>query len=254
MTASKPLIAIVPGALHRPNAYSNFVQLLQQRGFEVLTPPLAVASDSETLDKELTYVDDVKNIHAQLLPLLDQGRKAIILSHSYGGLPAVASIEGQTCEERAARGLSGGIISYVAACAVVYPLRNKSLMGDDTEFQPTPYHRIKDGIVTVTDEARALWYSDLPEEKGKEAFGALLKKQTWKSFTVFPRYVENDLKIPKTYLLCEDDQAIPASWQELLVKNGSFDLVHRLKSGHAPFRKVPEEVAKILEEIWKNNA
>jgi hypothetical protein len=143
MTVPKPLIAIVPGALHRPNAYSKFVQLLEQRGFEVLTPPLAVASDSETLDKGLTYVDDVKNIHAQLLPLLDQGRKAIILSHSYGGLPAVASIEGQTCEERAARGLSGGIISYVAACAVVYPVRNKSLMGDHTEFQPTPYHRIK---------------------------------------------------------------------------------------------------------------
>ncbi|VUC31162.1 unnamed protein product [Clonostachys rosea] len=252
--APKPVIAIVPGALHRPNAYSDFVQVLERQGFEVITPPLAVASDSENLDKDLTYVDDVKNIHAQLLPLLDQGRKAIVLSHSYGGLPAVASIEGQTFEERAARGLSGGIIAYVAACAVVYPARGKSLMGDDTEFQPTPYHQIKDGIVTVTDDARALWYSDLPEEEGKEAFGALFKRQTWKSFTAFPRFVENDLKILKTYLLCEDDQAIPASWQELLVKNGGFDIVHRLKSGHAPFRKVPDVVVEILEGVWKENA
>jgi hypothetical protein len=148
MKATKPLIVLVPGAFHKPDAYSVLLSLLTERGFEIITPSLAVACDGN-LDQGLSHLDDVSNIHAQLLPRLDEGAWAIVLSHSYGGLPAVDSIEHHTVRERAVRGLKGGIIAYIATCAVVYPTRNKGLLGDDTKFQPASYHIIKVGSPLV---------------------------------------------------------------------------------------------------------
>ena len=79
-----------------------------------------------------TYKDDVARIHEVLVPHLDSGREAVVVCHSYGGIPATASLEGQTIEERKSRGLIGGVksIIYVAAAAIpqrglsVYALQN----------------------------------------------------------------------------------------------------------------------------------
>lgn len=150
---AKPIIVIVTGAFHRPAHYETVSKPLQEKGFHVVVPTLSTGNG----DAEMTHFDDVKAIHSELLPLLDEGNEAVVVSHSYGSLPASHSIEGQTVSERAARGLKGGIKHYICVTGMVYPAKGKSFMGDDSEFPAMPYHRVEvslslQGHIRAADE------------------------------------------------------------------------------------------------------
>jgi alpha-beta hydrolase superfamily lysophospholipase len=123
---SKPLILIVPGSFHGPVHYEKVAELLRERGYEVITPAL-VTTGAGDLDPTLDHIDDQHVIHKALLPLLDQGKKAVVVSHSYGSLPAATAVEGQTTAERSARGLKGGIEAIVTITSFVFPTRGKSI-------------------------------------------------------------------------------------------------------------------------------
>ena len=140
--APKPIIVIVPGAFHRPSHYSLIIDPLVAQGFTVLALDLAVCGD-EGVSPNATHFDDIKKIHELLLPKLDEGAEAIIMSHSYGSVPATGSVEGQTKEERAARGLKGGIVGTITISGVAFPVRGKNLFGGDEEWPPMPYHVLK---------------------------------------------------------------------------------------------------------------
>lgn len=74
-----------------------------------------------------TYKDDVKRIHEVMLPHADPGREAIMVCHSYGGIPGTATLGGQTIEERGAKGLKGGVKSILYFAAAAIPQRGMSL-------------------------------------------------------------------------------------------------------------------------------
>jgi alpha-beta hydrolase superfamily lysophospholipase len=142
MASSKPVIVLVPGAFHRPSSWNALAEGLRKQGYTVLTPPLAVCGEA-TDAKQLvgtTALDDVRIIHSNILPFLDNGRGCVVVCHSYGSVPAALAVEGQTVEERAAKGLSGGIKAMVTIAGFSYPVRGKSIMGDDSEPPIMPYH------------------------------------------------------------------------------------------------------------------
>jgi hypothetical protein len=53
--------------------------------------------------------------------------------------------------------------------------------------------------------------------------------------------------IPSTYIVCEQDQALPPQEQEKLAARANA--VHRLKSSHSPFLSMPAELAALLANI-----
>lgn len=118
MTSEKPIIVIIPGAFHKPIHYCKISKLLQSDGYEVLEVSHIVCGDK--VDPEKTFFDDAAEIRKKLIPLSDQGRHAVIMSHSYGSLPATASVEGQTVIERAERGLVGGIVAVISIAGFVF--------------------------------------------------------------------------------------------------------------------------------------
>ena len=149
MSSSKPVIVLIPGAFHRPSVWDGVVKRLNSQGFSTLTPPLAVSGDlsSKTPEsqewKEIANngpVDDAKLIHRELLPLLDEGKEAVIVSHSYGSVPACVAIDGQTTVDRAAKGLKGGIRAVVNVAGFASPAHGKSLIGTDEAPPLMPYH------------------------------------------------------------------------------------------------------------------
>lgn len=142
MSSSKPIIVLIPGAFHRPSSWRRVTEGLRSQGFTVLAPPLAVCGDATDSKKfvDATVTDDVKIIHSELQPLMDQGKEAVLVSHSYGSLPGSVAVEGQTVEERAARGLKGGIKAIVTISGFAFPVSGKSIMGDDSEPPVMPYH------------------------------------------------------------------------------------------------------------------
>lgn len=76
-----------------------------------------------------TYVDDVKRLLGLLTPYLDEGREAVVLGHSQGGIAASALTEGQTVEDRKAKGLKGGIKAVIYLTALAIPVKGATLSG-----------------------------------------------------------------------------------------------------------------------------
>lgn len=138
MASKKPIIVIVPGAYHRPVHYRKIAEPLSSQGYEVLSFDLAVCGES--VDPNLSFSDDAAVIKEHLLPLLDEGKKAVVVSHSYGSLPVSALIDGQTVAERADKGLKGGISAVINIAGFAFPVPGKSIMGNEQNPPPPPYH------------------------------------------------------------------------------------------------------------------
>jgi pimeloyl-ACP methyl ester carboxylesterase len=102
-------------------------------------------------------------------------------------------------------------------------------------------------VVSLTTAAIQVFYSDVPKEEADTAYANCAKHQSVKTFTTFPNYVESEIQCPKTYVLCEADQAIPAAWQEQMAQTGGYEVV-RITSGHSPFITKPDEVVAIIEK------
>lgn len=152
MESKKPFILIAPGGFFSPEPYKPVQELLQKQGYTVLVPAHTVCGDLSSKTPESSEwkdmaakgaMDDVKHIHSVLLPLLDQGHTAAIVAHSYGSLPGMLSVEGQTVTERSARGLKGGIVAFISVAGFAYPMRGKNVFGTDDDPPLMPYHTLE---------------------------------------------------------------------------------------------------------------
>lgn len=54
-------------------------------------------------------------------------------------------------------------------------------------------------------------------------------------------------KVPSTYIICEQDQALPPRFQEAMSAHSGA--VHRLASSHSPFLSMPGELARLRTGI-----
>jgi pimeloyl-ACP methyl ester carboxylesterase len=126
-TTEKPVIAIVQGAWHRAVHYKAFAQALTAKDYTVLQPDNVSAGDVENI-KGKTHADDVKVIREALQPSLDEGKRIVLVCHSYGGIPGSAAVEGYQLHEREAKGLSGGIMHIVYVASFALPVKGLSLL------------------------------------------------------------------------------------------------------------------------------
>lgn len=123
----KPTIVLVPGAWHTPECFQYIVPKLEALSYPVVTINLATVGG---MNPGATHVDDIASIHEIIIPLMNEGTEIMLVAHSFGGIPACASVEGQTVAERQARGLKGGITSifFIAAFA----LKKRGMTSSDT--------------------------------------------------------------------------------------------------------------------------
>jgi pimeloyl-ACP methyl ester carboxylesterase len=52
---------------------------------------------------------------------------------------------------------------------------------------------------------------------------------------------------PSTYVVCEQDRAIPVAAQELMSARAANTL--RLSSSHSPFLSTPDDVARLIADV-----
>jgi hypothetical protein len=99
--------------------------------------------------------------------------------------------------------------------------------------------------VHLQESAKPIFFSDVSPEEADIAWDNLFKQQSRKSITTFPQYVESEIRCPKTYVVCEKDQAVPPAFQEQMAGMGGFNIV-KVSSGHAPFLTVPNEIVAAI--------
>ncbi|KUJ13786.1 alpha/beta-hydrolase [Mollisia scopiformis] len=244
MTLAKlPLIVLVHGAWHRPNSFKKLQVELERQGYEVLCPALVTMSKTKE-NAGATHLDDVALIHELLRPHLDQGREVVIVGHSYGGVPSVVSCEGNTVDERAAQGKKGGIRAIVFIAAIVLPARGlKILTAEGADWG--------DWLV-LNDGAREALYNGVPEAEVDEIMSTLVPISS-ATTGVTVDFCANDLKIPKTYIFCELDQALPPAAQETLIAGTPNMTVVRVQTCHFPWLIVPDEIAEVIVRASKES-
>lgn len=91
-----------------------------------------------------------------------------------------------------------------------------------------------------------LFFHDVPDG---QQWAETLRPHAWAT-KISPATGASYLEIPCSYLLCEEDRAIPLFVQELMVEkarsHGAVINTEKVKTGHTPWLVVPDEVAEFV--------
>lgn len=260
-TMTKPLIVLVPGAWHSPEHYGPLVKHLHAAGYE--TDAVMLPSYGGEL---ANWDPDVEAIRQSITKAVDAGKDVFLVAHSYGGFPAQEACRGLDKATLEAQGKSGGIIRLCWLCAFLGD-EGQSLMGY-LGGQDLPWWRREEGVSArrhsprrgTADvllagqdtlrvhalDAKNICYNDLSDDEVAH-WSSLLKHhsyQTFSSQTTYPAWKH----IPATYLLCENDHAIPIAMQEKMVNEvgqGKWT-TERCKCSHSPFLSEPEFTSQVI--------
>jgi pimeloyl-ACP methyl ester carboxylesterase len=222
---ARPTIVLVHGAWHGPWCWDKLRCALHTSGWETTAPRLHSVPTSATRptaglrDDVAALLDHVEHIDGPVA----------LLAHSYAGMPAteIATLRPKK-------------ISQLIYLAAYVPHTGDSLF--DIHGMAIPEDVT--GMVPVPDGPIAMFYADVDRATASAA-AARLKPQSLRSWT--DRVDHVGVRPPTTYLLCENDQALPTPMQEAFA--AQTDRVERLDSSHSPFLSQPEELAARLEHV-----
>ncbi|TGO47639.1 hypothetical protein BCON_0269g00050 [Botryotinia convoluta] len=257
--SSSFVVVICHGSYHTPEPYRPFQDALKAAGIESYCPQLP-SSDLTKLnvgdlanpdyDRDIPAggypqpSDDLVIINELLQDLITKGEKnVIVLGHSSGGFTATAcAIPELQANVRKKRGLSGGIIGIFYACAFLIPV------GDSVNgfFQPKdgsspvvpPYCKFHvhgmNGVASTVEGAK-YFFNGLDEAQAKKYESTLTASPIFKTILHNDAYVA----LPCTYLITEDDLALPTAYQEGMIalqnsRPGVNITIVRCPSGHSP--------------------
>ncbi|KAL4789799.1 Alpha/beta hydrolase fold-1 [Aspergillus venezuelensis] len=259
MSASKPTIIITPGSWHVPAHYTKLVNALGDKGFKALAVFLPTGTTRPPLQ---SWEKDAEAVRATIRAELDSGHDVITLAHSFGGVAMSEAVKGLGKEKRAMEGHSTGVIRLVYMCAMAMPEGQTHLgqiapVGAEEEritkereelaakYGPPPM--TEDGAILLHKEAiRGVFYNRCSEEDIDQAVsllgsfppGPLMVPTTYSAFA----------EIPSTYIVCENDRALPVQVQERMIEQakGAF-MVERCQEGHSPFLSNPAFIVECVE-------
>lgn len=218
---SESTILLVHGAWHGAWCWERLIPELTALGWRVATVDLPSAS----ADPENTagMYDDARTIRERLDSI---DGPVTVLAHSYGGLPAT----------EAAVGTSN-------VCRLVYLSAFQLDEGDSLSGQSGgQLPRGDTGTLPAHDDPRKHFYADAAPDDAERA-AARLVPQTVKSFSE-PLTAAAWKTVPSSYIVCEQDQALPPAFQETMAARSERS--YRLPSSHSPFLSVPAELARLI--------
>lgn len=240
MSTKKPTILLIPGAWHPPSAFGPLTRYLESHSYTVI--PIALKSvDAPTPLPD--YTADVTHIRSQII----QHSPVVILTHSYGGLPGSSA-----CAD-----LPSDVViqHFIFCCSFALPV-GVSLM-DALSNKPLPWFDISDdGMLVNAATPVETFYNDISDKQTLEELTASLRPHSYKAFASKNTYaVYEDVKC--TYVVCEDDMAIPVQAQWGMVEGARKGLEAKegarggmeakvLKASHSPFVSMPEELGRIV--------
>ncbi|CAG9980944.1 unnamed protein product [Clonostachys byssicola] len=236
------LICIVHGGWHQPLHYRHLIEALTAKGHTVVCPQLATSGYDDAVQKK-NYHDDVARVHESLLPYLDQGRKAVVIGHSFGGITATAATSGHTVEERTAKGLLGGISSLIYISA--YPDHTKPILSCALADPEKPVIDPVTQIWTHQGAAEIL-YHDSDPDKLQPALAQLLRL-SGKALTCEPICTAPQVKTDKYFLVSKNDRIIPADYQRECAEYAGATITE-LDCGHSAFLR-STEVERIVDFV-----
>ncbi|ROW09885.1 hypothetical protein VPNG_06275 [Cytospora leucostoma] len=249
-------VAVCHGSYHTPAPYGPLLEAFKARGIDAYCPQLPTADltrlnvgdvNNPDFDREPPAggypqgEEDTQAVLDTLQPLVNAGKKVLLVGHSAGGWVATEAARPELqAKTRAAKGAHGGIIGVLYMGAFVIPV------GESVHsfFQP------KDGNATVPPfmtfhkhgfaglgtvvQAEKFFFNDLDPAAAQKWTRTLTASPT------LTTKLSNDAysALPCAYLVLEGDLTLPKEYQEGMAalqgqKTGDF-AIYRSPSGHSP--------------------
>lgn len=219
MAESKPSIVIGCGAHHTPYHYRFFEDALKSAGYAVRVVQLASTSAVVIED---AMGKDVSAIRQAIEGEIADGKDVVVVLHSWSGFVGTAAVEG----------LEANIKAIIYLASWMPPTEKSSC--DWLGVSELEIYNVKDGLNHPKDP-RAIFYNDLPADTAQDAVKHLLPMVNSVTHTPLriPAVWE---KVECTYVLCDEDVAVPRGFTEMMMQQGNVRAeVVRMGGGHSPF-------------------
>jgi pimeloyl-ACP methyl ester carboxylesterase len=217
-------LLLVHGAWHSSWAWQPLIDELSD--VDVVTVDLPSSGTDPRALGDLA--DDAEAVRAALAGI--EG-PVVVVAHSYGGSPVTEAVRADS-----------GVAHLVYLCAFQLDVGD-SLLGSVGGEAPPWWEMHETHIVAGTPER--VFYNGVPAEL-TEAAVARLQLQS-RSSVEQPLTRAAWTQVPSTYVVCEQDQAIPVFAQEAMSSRAGTVL--RLDAGHSPFLSQPAELAAMLRKV-----
>ncbi|WUD70377.1 alpha/beta hydrolase [Streptomyces sp. NBC_00510] len=224
-----PTLVLVHGAWHGTWCWQPLVEQLPDLDVRTVALPSS-GQDPAVLGG---LYDDAEAVAKAIAAV---GGPTVVVGHSYGGCPvteaaaAAGNVERVIYLSALMQDAGDSVLSLVGG---VYP--------PFWDVHEEPQGHADHGYFEAAQATHAL-YNDVEPHLAQQA-AAKLGRQSLASVTQ-PLTQTAWRTIPSTYILCEQDLAIPLPLQEAMATRAQRTV--RLHSGHSPFLSQPAELARIL--------
>ena len=213
-------VLLVPGSWHGAWAYDAVCAGLAARGAEARAIDLPSNAGGG-------LADDAATVRGALDAL---GGPTVVVGHSYGG---IAVSEGAAGSPHAA--------ALVYLCAFMLDVGESLLDAMGNELPPW-LTVDADAGTCLPERAEEILYADCSADVAAAAT-ALLCPQALGALGT-PQTAAAWRELPSTYLICEDDRAVPPAAQAAMA--GRAGTVERLRASHSPFLSQPDAVVALI--------
>lgn len=234
------VFVLVHGGCHSGACWDKVAPLLAARGHRVLAPDLPGMGEDPTPLAEITLARWARFV-ADLAAVQDE--PVVLVGHSRGG--SVISEAAELAPEAVA-----GLI-YVSAVL----MRGGSVpMAESAEGLPELLKYLvvsEDGATTTVepDGARAIFYHRATDADARWAAGLLCPEPNAPNLEPLTVTAERWGRLPRAFIECSDDRAIPLAFQRRMQAALPCDPVVTIDSDHSPFLCKPAELADHLATI-----
>ncbi len=220
--------------------WENVTKILKENGHTVITPDLPGHGNDKTSPAGITMENYVKT----LTDILDQQDESVILvGHSFNGITV----------SRVAELRPKKVKSLVYLTAFLLPNGGsffKAVQGVEGSKAVENFYLSEDKTYALVkeDEIQNAFAHDIPKEAFDGAKPYIVPEPAAPLMYELEITDENFGSIPKYYIECTEDRAIPIEVQRAMYK-GNVKKVFTLNSSHTPNFSQPKKLANILLEI-----
>lgn len=232
---------LVHGAWHGAWCWDSFVPVLEGAGHRGIAIDLPGSGDDPTPAAEVTLEAYAARV-VERISALDE--PVILIGHSLGGLTLTPVAEAIPDRLRA--------LVYVAA----YLLPDGESLLSWRKGRPDTVltaNRVMspDGLTVTLREGilTDLFYADCAPEAARRAISRLRPQPVAVYRAPMRVTPERFGRVPRYYVECVQDRAIPVEDQRELVAATPCRKVFSLDSSHSPFLSMPERLAECIDEV-----